>query len=762
MLERITEINGIGLLHEVNASPFKWQRATIIYADNGRGKSTLATIMRSLSTNEPSLLLERKTIDGTLAPKVTLQFSNGHKVTFDGTNWSKSRPEFLVFDADFVEKNVHSGGVVNTGHRKSLLQFALGEKAVAARLAEEKATNDARTATDELQSLIGKLSGHHEGMSLAEFDKLTNVADADNQIEDLEKRVVAARGLALLLKRAVPAAVAVPAPDFASVFDVLRTTIESVEDDAEAKVRAHVSKLGKPGAEAWLSQGQAFDQGEQCPYCAQSTSGVDLIRAFRTHFNAAYSSLKAKVAFLDTSISSLTRDAIVTDFALQVTNAASLANAWNDQVTVPDIQFNSDTAMGKLKEIREALSALASAKQANPTAAAGTSVDLENIKRLWTEISALMEQTNTVIGDTKFAIEQFRQKLAAEDVQQLSAQQKKLELSKKRHSSAVGTLLADLATARAASKSAEIAKSTARTALDTMMKQTLNGYQSTINTLLAKFGAAFQIEAMDANYRGGTPRSEYGLALRGKSVPLEGGPPSFGTALSEGDKRTLAFAFFVASTLSDSKLSTRIVVVDDPMCSLDLNRKQHTRTVLKEICSKAKQLIVLAHDIHFVRDLRDELTQQHGSANVGVLRLKHAANDYSEFDNLDVDTECQSPYYHRHGLLLNFVSNGSGDNRQVAQAIRPLLEGYLHRRFPGVIHSGLTFGKVVGVIGSAVAPSPLCHAKCLVGELNEINTYAGQFHHDTNPDNADTVVITPTELLTFATRALNVVHKGSV
>jgi wobble nucleotide-excising tRNase len=761
MLDRIEEIQGIGLLHDANGKPFKWQKATLLYADNGRGKSTLATILRSLGANDPSPILERKTIDGTLPPKATLQFPSGHKVTFNGTKWSEARPEFLVFDSDFVEKNVHSGGVVNTGHRKNLLQFALGEKAVAARLAEEMATDDARKAADEVQSVIGKLSGHHEGTSLEEFEKLTNVADADKQIEDLEKRIVAARGSALLLKRAVPAAVPVPVVDFGSVFDVLRTTIESVENDAEAIVRAHVAKLSKPGAEAWLSQGQAFEQGDECPYCAQSTSGVDLIRAFRTHFNAAYSSLKAKVSSLDKSVSSLTRDAIVTDFALQITNAASLANAWSDQVAVPEIQFDADAAMAKLKEIREALSALVLAKQANPIAA-GTADDADNIKRVWTEIASLMEQANKVVGDAKLTIEQFRQKLEGEDVQHLSAQQKKLELSKKRHSPAVVTLIADLATARAASTSAESVKSSARTALNTLMKQTLEDYQTTINTLLAKFGAAFQIEEMDANFRGSAPRSEYGLALRGKSVPLEGGPPSFGTALSEGDKRTLAFAFFVASTLSDSKLNTRIVVVDDPMCSLDLNRKQHTRTVLKEICSKAKQLVVLAHDIYFVRDLRDELTPKDGSYQVAVFGLKYAANGYSNFDKLDVDKECQSPYFHHHGLLVDFVTNGNGDTRQVAKAIRPLLEGYLHRRFPGLIPNDLMFGLVVGFIGSAVAPSPLCHAQCLVGELNEINIYAGQFHHDTNPGNADTVVITPTELHTFAMRSLKVVHKGSV
>jgi wobble nucleotide-excising tRNase len=762
MLDRIEEIQGIGLLHDAHGKPFKWQKATLLYADNGRGKSTLATILRSLGANDPSPILERKTIDGTLPPKVTLQFPSGHKVTFNGTNWSEARPEFLVFDADFVEKNVHSGGIVNTGHRKNLLQFALGEKAVAARLAEETATNEARKAVDKVESVIGKLSGHHEGTSLAEFEKLINVADADEQIEDLEKRIVAARGGAFMLSRAVPATVPIPTADFGSVFEVLQTTIESVEDDAEAIVRAHVAKLSKPGAEAWLSQGQAFEQGEECPYCAQSTSGLDLIRAYRIHFNAAYSSLKAKVASLDKAISSLTLDAFVTDFALHVTNAASLANAWTDQVTIPEIQFDADAAMGKLKEIRETLSVLVLAKKDNPTTTAGTTGDAENINRLWREISALMEKANKAIGDAKLTIEQFRQKLAAEDVQQLAAQQKKLELSKKRYSPAVVTLISDLATARAASTSAESAKSTARTALNTLMKQTLDDYQASINALLAKFGAAFKIEEMDANFRGSAPRSEYGLALRGKSVPLEGGPPSFGTALSEGDKRTLAFAFFVASTLSDTKLNTRIVVVDDPMCSLDLNRKQHTRTVLKEICVKADQLVVLAHDVHFVRDLRDDLAQNDSSYQVAVFGLKYAAKGYSNFEKLDVDKECQSPYFHHHGLLVDFVSNGNGDHRQVAKAIRPLLEGYLHRRFPGLIPSGLMFGQVVGVIGSAAAPSPLCHAQCLVGELNEINTYAGQFHHDTNPGNADTVMITPSELRTFAIRSLNVVHRGSI
>jgi len=280
-----------------------------------------------------------------------------------------------------------------------------------------------------------------------------------------------------------------------------------------------------------------------------------------------------------------------------------------------------------------------------------------------------------------------------------------------------------------------------------------------INTLLKNFGASFSIKGMSANFRGSAPRSEYGLLLRGKDVALDGGPPSFATALSDGDKRTLAFAFFIASTLEDPKLATRTVIIDDPMCSLDLNRRHHTRTVLKKLHFKAAQLIVLAHDPYFLRDLRDTLYKEDKTAPIAIFQLAAAANNYTNFAPLDIDKECESTYSQHHRLLNEF-SEGKGDPTSVAKAIRPMLEGYLHRRFPGLVPKDLLFGQVVVLIQNAVAPSPLCHAQNLVDELNEINDYAGQFHHDTNSD-VDSVVVTAPELKTFMERALAVVHKGA-
>jgi len=762
MLERVEEIKGIGLLHDAKGALFKWRKSTIIYGDNGRGKSTLATILRSVATSDSAAIAARKTIGGTLQPSVVLQFGSGHKVTFSANQWSEARPEFSVFDADFVEKNVHSGGEVNTGHRKNLLQFALGAKAVSARIDEEAATDAAREAASQVQKIVDQLEGHHEGMSFAEFRDLPAVPDAASQIDGIAKRMVMVKGTASLLRRTVPGVVRVPELQPASLFTVFRTTIESVQDDAETTLRAHIERMGMQRGIGWLNQGLTFEHGDVCPYCGQSTKDLDLIKAYRTHFNAAYADLRARVARLDDEILGATNDHVVTSFAERVETTLAIASAWSDHATVPQIRFESVAALEKLRELRTILLKLVEEKRSSLTSACGDEADEQRVGALWADILDMMQETNFSINNAIGEIEKFRESLIEEDPLDLMRKEARLRLATRRYSPTVVSLLADLVVASAAQATAESAKAEARAALDALMRQTLCDYERSINLLLTKFGASFQIEKMDANFRGGSPRSEYGLALRGVSVPLEGGPPSFSTTLSEGDKRTLAFAFFVASTLADDQLSNRIIVVDDPMCSLDLNRKHHTRTVLKMIRDKAEQLVVLAHDIYFVRDLKADLILKDQPNSVATFRLRHESEGYTKFDAINLEKECQSPYFHHHSLLVEYTQNGTGSDRQVANAIRPLLEGYLHRRFPGLIPTDCVFGQVIAQIKAAGITSPLSHAQSLVTELNEINEYAGQFHHDTNPGNADTIPIVSTELNGIALRALIVVYRGSI
>ncbi|MOA59957.1 hypothetical protein D3C78_1847140 [compost metagenome] len=72
------------------------------------------------------------------------------------------------------------------------------------------------------------------------------------------------------------------------------------------------------------------------------------------------------------------------------------------------------------------------------------------------------------------------------------------------------------------------------------------------------------------------------------------------------------------------------------------------------------------------------------------------------------------------------------------------------------------FGQILSHIGTVPSSDPLTYATPLIEELRDINSYAGQFHHDTNPGVCETLPVTTSELLTYGQRALSLVYRGAV
>ena len=761
MLERIEEIQGIGLLHQLNGKPFSLKKATLVYADNGRGKSTLTTVLRSLADGDPSLVLSRKTLDGTNQPSATIQLSNGHKVIFKDEKWSEQRPELLVFDAEFVTRNVHSGGDVDTEHRKNLLQFALGEAAVTARSKEAAAAGIVKTLTESVSALRSQLTAHAQGIPEKDFIALTVSPDADEEITNLRQRLSAARDIARLQTRPSPKKAPEPSFPVDDIFNELNHSLNDVHLDAETVVIAHIKKLGHTQAEAWLSQGREFKSDSNCPYCDQDTTSSELISAYKTHFNNAYKDLKLRISRLPAKVDSEASAQLAHSISSAAEVAATQVNAWSDQVAVSLPAFDATTCNSALIAFRDLIHGFVSQKIKSPTDSIGSQDDRNLAHELWLEVVAPIRSLNASIEAAITQIEAYKKQLAGESIQDIHRSIALLEAGKRRNDPVVDEIITNLEKTQTDLRKAEKEKKDARENLDKLMSTTLAKYQNDINALLMNFGASFSIKNLSANFRGNAPRSEYCLELRGKEVALEGGSPSFSNTLSEGDKRALAFAFFVASALDDPKLPDRIVVIDDPMCSLDMNRRNHTRAILRKLLIRSRQLLVLAHDPFFLRDLRDGIEKDDKSASIAPIQLKTAANGYTEMFTLNIDNECESAYASHHRTLSTFSTTGAGDLHKVAKSIRPLLEGYLHRRFPGLIPRGQMFGQIVVMIRDAANTSPLSHAKNLVSELNEINDYAGQFHHDTNPD-ADIAIVTPAELKTYVERALGVIYKGTV
>jgi wobble nucleotide-excising tRNase len=768
VISKILKLQNVGLLQDATQSgAVTLGQVTAIYADNGRGKSTLAAILRACQLGDAGRLNARKTIDATNAPEVKFLLPTGSHVEFTTNSWTATLPDIVVFDSEFVEQNVYSGFEVRADQRQSLLEFALGNQTVQLKQQIDQLTKDIATQTGKKSQAERTLTGFAPPYALAQFITLQPVADAQQQIDALQKRIEAAKNVAQLADRKDPAQVAAIQFDASAVFTVLKTQIQDVEEAAEAVVKAHLAKHNSEDFEDWVSRGQNYLGGPDCPFCGQGMSGLDLIAAYRSHFNKAYADLKRQVAGLESQVTNGLADSkIEAAVAAAATNTARI-EAWKDQLNLTSATLDGAALVAAIKTVREQLLALVALKQRTPLELVGTQADSDAAAASLAIISHAITTYNSEIQALAATIGAFKKKLAAEDTTALKAEVKKLEAAQKRQSPVVVAAVTEYQTAEAERKRLDGDKTTARQQLDALMQTTLQQYQTSINELIAAFGAEFSIEQLKTTYLGGgEPRTEYGLSMRNKSVKLGSRADitigcSFATTLSEADKRTLAFAFFVARLKSDPNLTGKLVVLDDPVSSFDRNRRHQSIRLIANLAGDCRQLLVLSHDAYFVRELRERLADRKPAPIVPhIISIKRVQNSYSAFAPCDIDDVCSSDYYRHHRLVADYVDGKSTTNsRDVAKAIRPLLEGYYHRRFPGKIPRKLMFGQIIALAAQAQPGDPLAYLQPTLKEMGEVNDYAGQFHHDTNPG-YETVPVVDGELLGFAKRALKLIYQN--
>jgi wobble nucleotide-excising tRNase len=655
MLRRIIKIEKIGLFCQTSTHRGQLEKVTLVFGENGRGKSTLAALLRSCSSGDVSEMTSRVTIDSPGTPDAELLFEHGpKKVTtkLSASGWTVKNPDIVVFDSDFIEKNVYSGASVGPDHRQNLLEVALGSRAVSEKLAVEEATKQSTKHSQDIAAAERVLAARVEGMALAAFRKLQPVADVDSAIQNVQARIVAAKQIAALQSMQMPAKATGPTFDVEAFFAILTRTLEAIGEDSERIVAAHIAKHKDAAFENWLSVGTKHDDGATCPYCGQSTSGVALVRSFRTHFNRAYKEHQSNVDILVRGLESRLGDGALERLFASLSAAQTSIAAWRTHIPTLEFAYNEAGLRLRLTTFRDRLSALAASKQARPMEAVGGNL-LSTVVDAWNQIQADVDLTNSAVDNATKQIAAYKSGLAAENIGALEKRVVELRNAKVRHSPPVVAELTKLDSLEVAKKNAEKDKVEAKKRLDQVLETTLAGLQGRLNGLLAKFGAAFTVEGLRHDYRAaGRPRSDYALRLRNKDVQLSGASgPTFSNALSEGDRRTLAFAFFVATLQADPLIGEKIVVIDDPICSLDQNRRTASRRAVREIAGLAKQTVVLAHDSYFLRDLQDDLVDPKAPSGVATVKLQRGTSGYTEFGSLNLEEQCSSDYYRNHKLV---------------------------------------------------------------------------------------------------------------
>lgn len=254
------------------------------------------------------------------------------------------------------------------------------------------------------------------------------------------------------------------------------------------------------------------------------------------------------------------------------------------------------------------------------------------------------------------------------------------------------------------------------------------------------------------------PTCNYNLVINDTPVQIAGGTatpgePSFRSTLSSGDRNTLALAFFFASLDQDPELANRIVVIDDPMTSLDDHRSLTTVQQVRDLCARAEQVILLSHDRPFLCRVWENADRQ---ACVGLTIVRDANG--STIAEWNVNDDCLTEYDRQHERLRNYMRANTGNSRQVAQSIRHILEGFLRRACPEHFLPGEVLGAFRRRIRNREPTDPQILPATAVTELDAISEYANRFHHDTNPA-WETEAINDTELCGWVERTLPFVRK---
>lgn len=151
--------------------------------------------------------------------------------------------------------------------------------------------------------------------------------------------------------------------------------------------------------------------------------------------------------------------------------------------------------------------------------------------------------------------------------------------------------------------------------------------------------------------------------------------------LSEGEKTALAFCFFLSQFESEGRNKKELVVViDDPISSLDTTAKTHAFSLLRKMTKNCAQTIILTHNMGFMNMIKREFCNRNSDENASLLQIHcTGANEQDRKSVLtkmnsllsDYDTE----YHYLFEIVFNAAKNGKSDFQfLLPNATRKMLE----------------------------------------------------------------------------------------
>lgn len=758
MIEKFIEIKNVGRFRDYDAAgEVALRRTNLIYAENGRGKTTMCDILRSMRTGDPGLVEGRRTLGSGNSQLIRVRLAGSTLVFRDGA-WSSNLPELEVFDGRYVHENVYAGEFVGVGQRRQLYGVILGAKGVALQRRIERIDEQSRAAAKALRIAKSELQTHvPTGMALSKFVALDKIDGVGKQIEAKQAEV---RALKLRSEVASqPALAEVVLPELPEGFtELLARKIGGGDGGGDLLMRDHLTHSTTGATTEWVEQGVGFQKAQVCPFCGQDTADQALVAAYRALFGEQLKRLLADVRHTKAAVDGLGDGAPGRRAEKVVADNDTRRAFWSQFTPISLPSLSAEGWEGPYSQLVSEALALIRAKSASPMDVIEVSSELSAAVDRMKGLLPPIQSYNEAVSLANSRVEQIKETTTAGDLVASEAELSMLLAASARHDKEGAAAVLEYKKAEAAKAAFDVQRETARQELDAHSASALPKFQDTVNDVLLEFGASFRLSDLKSRFPGGQASAGYQLEINKVAVGLGGADtpdsePSFRNTLSGGDRTTLALAIFLAQLDLAADISDRVVVFDDPFGSQDTSRRTCTVQRILAVASRVAQLIVLSHEAGFLSLIAKEA---HGALKLKTLHMPRVGTTDTIVANWDIESSVQSGHEEDYRRIQKFLNQGDGEPRAVARSIRPLLEGHLRMMFVGHFPDTEWLGGFIDKIRSAEPGDPLRPMQGVVAEIEKINGFSKRYHHRTNP-NAEREPINDAELSNYAKRTLALV-----
>ncbi|MBP7670674.1 AAA family ATPase [Candidatus Gracilibacteria bacterium] len=660
MITNILKIKNLGRLNipvkdgdseENKNDDFSFKRNTLIFGDNTYGKTTLVSVFKSLQSSE--LLDNRKTFKSQNAIQIKIKSNENNVDKFHeyGTGtWTNNN--IIIFDNDFIKTHVFSEDEIKGEHLKSLPKILIG--------------NGIKTDIDQINAIIKCDNGPCENCEFCLSDKLsqhkntlnknyqldkffsesTKIVEADKKIK--EKEDILTIDEKLIELKAKSQTSDLYKIDIQAIEDLFDKRINSIfESIIESHLSEKTNNLDR--AKGFLGYGLQLKKDNICPFCSQDTTNVkDFIDNLSSYFDSKYVNFKNDIdRFSKTFLSfDLEKELLIFD-QLNFTLI-------KDSIDITIFQNALTKIRHKVERKKEDLNFDCDFK--NDT-------DFNLIKDVFSRAKAILKK---VIDSHA---------LTNQDKIKLNQDVNNLKINKYRHSTEGVNFYNEHERLRQLNKNKNDEKvaeqETLRKKVNTFFEDNLQIINPFLKTLKADFRITKFTPSIDNRDKNNYLKvNEYlfeFIDIQGHSIEVETG--KFKETFSDSDKRLLGFAFFLSTLKNDTNLKNKIIILDDPFSSFDINRKEETIKLFASIKNASNeepiQKIVFTHEKSFYCQLNRLITSAN-SNDKKLLKLNYSkANNGTMFEVVDIKKFESDKYYGD----LAYINNAVRTNQDLDEAL---------------------------------------------------------------------------------------------